>query len=150
MEEEGARMPIRFSDISDAYQFATVGEGEAYVDRRTGKSYLRSDYTDSFSPDEDGEESEPSDLDSGDWIALPDSRELGLGKPLALAFAREHLPGDVDEVAEIFGQRGAYQRFKALLHGRGALEQWYAFSNAAEEAALRELCEAKGLEIEPE
>jgi len=144
-------MAIRFSDISDAYQLASVGKGEAYVDRRTGKTFVRSDYMDSLSLGEDGaEEEEPEDLDSEHWFALPDSRVLGLGKPLALAFAREHLPRDVDDIADIFSRRGAYQRFKALLHHRGAIDQWHAFSNAAEEAALRRWCEAEGLEIEPE
>ena len=36
-------------------------------------------------------------------------KALGLGKPLALDFAREFLPDDLDEVRYIFSKRGAYR-----------------------------------------
>jgi len=43
-------------------------------------------------------------------IRLPDKRELDLGKPLALDFARQFLPDDFDEVRQFFNRRGAYLR----------------------------------------
>ena len=53
---------------------------------------------------------------------IRDKRELDLGKPLVLDFAREFLPDDYDEVRHIFSRRGAYRRYKNLLERRGALE----------------------------
>ena len=73
------------------------------------------------------------------YIAIPDKRDLDLGKPLVLDFAREFLPVDYDEVRHIFSRRGAYRRYKGLLVRRRALDQWYDFSNKAEEAALMRL-----------
>ena len=81
------------------------------------------------------------------YIAIPDKKELDLGKPLVLDFAREFLPDDYDEVRHIFSRRGAYRRYKDLLVRRGALERWYDFSNKAEEAVLREWCAENGIDL---
>ena|SRR5580704_16545483 len=81
------------------------------------------------------------------YISIPDKRELNLGKPLALDFAREFLADDYDEVRQIFSRRGAYRRYKELLVRRGALERWYDFSNKSEETALREWCAENGIEL---
>jgi hypothetical protein len=64
-----------------------------------------------------------------------------------LDFAREFLPDDHDEVRYIFSRRGAYRRFKDLLVRRGAIDQWYDFSNKAEEAALREWYAENAIEL---
>src|SRR5215470_3352625 len=87
----------------------------------------------------------PDDIDDKKYILIPDKRELDLGKPLVLDFAREFLPDDYDEVRRIFSRRGAYRRYKGLLVRRGALERWYDFSNKSEETALREWCAENGI-----
>jgi hypothetical protein len=95
----------------------------------------------------DNDEELPDDIDDEKYIAIPDKKELDLGKPLVLDFAREFLPDDYDEVRHIFSRRGAYRRFKDLLVRRGAIDQWEDFSNKAEEAALREWCAENGIEL---
>src|SRR6516162_11956722 len=95
----------------------------------------------------DNDEELPGDIDDEKYISIPDKRELDLGKPLVLDFAREFLSDDYDEVRHIFSRRGAYRRFKDLLVRRGALDQWEDFSDKAEEAALREWCVENGIEI---
>ncbi|WP_353839486.1 hypothetical protein [Mesorhizobium sp.] len=75
----------------------------------TGKIYCHSEWVDDV-------EELPDDLeDSERYIAIPDKRELDLGKPLVLSFARHHLLDDYDKVREIFSRAGAYARFKDLL-----------------------------------
>jgi hypothetical protein len=59
-------------------------------------------------------------VDDEKYISIPDKRELNLGKPLVLDFAREFLPVDYDEVRHIFSRRGAYRRYKDLLVRRAA------------------------------
>ena len=67
-------------------------------------------------------DSVPDDIDDSEkFLPIPDKRELDLGKPLALDFARQFLPGDFDEVRQFFSRRGAYARFKELLARRNAL-----------------------------
>jgi len=94
----------------------------------------------------DNDEELPDDIDEENYISIPDKRELDLGKPLVLDFAREFLPDDYDEVRHIFSRRGAYRQYKELLVQRGALERWYDFSNKSEEMALREWCAENGIE----
>src|SRR3984893_14915622 len=98
--------------------------------RQSGKIYWHSEFG-------ENDEEWPDDIDNEKYIAIPGRRELDLGKPLVLEFAREFLPDNYEEVRHIFNRRGAYRRYKDLLVRRGALERWYDFSNKAEEAVLR-------------
>ena len=136
-------MSVSFSDLQLAFEFVSsggMGENEAYLDRQSGKIYWHSEF---------GENNEelPDDIDNEKYVAIPDRRELDLGKPLVLEFAREFLPDDYDEVRHIFSRRGAYRRYKDLLVRRGALERWYDFSNKAEEAALWKWCAENGIDL---
>jgi len=90
----------------------------------------------------------PDDIDDKDkYLAIPSEHDLGLGKSLALAFVRQFLPDDLQEVHRYFSRRGAYARFKDLLHHRGAIDQWYKFEAAAEEEALREWCKDNAIDL---
>src|SRR5437016_9280468 len=97
-------MADSFSDLLLAFEFVSsggMGENEAYLDRRSGKIYWHSKVG-------DNDEELPDDIDEENYISIPDKRELDLGKPLVLDFAREFLPDDYDEVRHIFSRRGAY------------------------------------------
>ena len=136
-------MAVSFSDIRLAFEFVSsggMGQNEAYLDRQSGKIYWHSEFG-------DNQEELPDDIDDEKYISILDKRELDLGKPLVLDFARQFLPDDYDEVSHIFSRRGAYRRYKDLLVRRGALERWYDFSNNAEEAALREWCAENGIKL---
>ena len=136
-------MPVSFCDLQLAFEFVSsggMGENEAYLDRQSGEIYWHSEFG-------DNNEELPDDIDDEKYIAIPDKRELDLGEPLVLDFAREFLPDDYDEVRHIFSGRGAYRRYKDFLVRRGALERWYDFSNKAEEAALREWCVENGIDL---
>jgi hypothetical protein len=136
-------MPVSFSDLQLAFEFVSsggMGENEAYLDRQSGKIYWHSEFG-------DNDEELPDDIHDEKYTAIPDKRELDLGKPLVLDFAREFLPDDYDELRRIFSRRGAYRRFKDLLVRRGALERWYDFSDKAEEVALREWCAQNGIDL---
>ena len=80
-------MATSFSDILLAYEFVASGGGlhDAFLCRRTGKIYWRSETSDL-----DGFEDElPDDVEDDEkYAGIPDKRELGLGKPLVLDFAR--------------------------------------------------------------
>ena len=65
------------------------------TDRQSGEIYWHSEVG-------DNDEELPDDIDDEKCISIPDKRELDLGKPLALDFAREFLPDDYDEVRQIF------------------------------------------------
>lgn len=94
-------------------QFRGTGEHQAFLCKQSGTLYWQSEFT--------GDLDElPDDIDDRDkYVQIPDKRELELGKPLALDFAREFLPDEVGDVQEIFSKRGAYARFKDLLQRRG-------------------------------
>ena len=136
-------MRVSFSDLQRAFEFVSSGGmagNEAYLDRQSGKIYWHSEFG-------DNDEELPDDIDDEKYTAIPDKRELDLGKPLVLDFARGFLPEDYDEVRRIFSRSGAYRRYKDLLVRRGALERWYDFSNKAEEVALREWCAQNGVDL---
>jgi hypothetical protein len=140
-------MSVSFHELLDAFEFAGMGglgEHQAVLCRQTGKIYLHSDFSDL---DEMNDELPDDIADDEKYIAIPDKRELGLGKPLALDFAREFLPNDFDEVRLIFGKKGAYPKFKALLERRDAVDRWYEFESRATERALRSWCELNSIAV---
>lgn len=142
-------MPTRIGDITEAFEFANtngdMGGFRAFVCRQTGKIYYQFEDDDLQDLEDD---KLPDDIeDATKYLPLPDKRDLGLGKPLVLAFIREFLPDDLDDVRYFFSKRGAYPKFKALLARRGAIERWHAFEDEATERALRDWCELHSIEI---
>lgn len=117
-------MPVSFKDILEALEFVSaggMGEHQAFLCKQSGRVYWHSEFSDEL-----GEL--PDDIeDSEKYVPIPDKRELDLGKPLVLDFARQFLPNDIDEVRRIFTRKGAYAKFKDLLDRRGALDHWYDF-----------------------
>ena len=77
----------------------------------------------------------------------PTSENSASAKPLALDFAREFLPDDLDEVRYMFSKRGAYRKFRTLLIRTNALDHWYDFESKTTERALREWCELNSIEV---
>jgi hypothetical protein len=142
--ERDTIMPVAWNDILLAFEFVSAGESDnsAYLCRETGAMFWHSEFGDNF-------EELPDDIDDGEkYLALPNPRDLDLGKPLVMRFADEELPDHYDEVAEIFSRRGAYRRFRDLLVRERALDKWYAFEAAARETALREWCAENGVAVE--
>jgi hypothetical protein len=139
-------MPVSFQEILTAFEFVASsdpGMHEAILCRRTGKIYWRSEASDLEELND-----APDDVeDDENYVAIPDQRELDLGKPLVLDFARAFLPDDVDEVRSIFSKRGAYQKFRALLTRRNALARWHDFESKATEQALRQWCALNSIEV---
>jgi hypothetical protein len=144
-------MPVSFQEILTAFEFVGMGGDlglhQAILCRSTGKIYWRSEFSDLDEPNELNDEMPDDVEDDEKCIAIPDKRELGLGKPLALDFAREFLPGDFDEIRYISNKRGAYKKFRALLMRRNVLDSWYDFESKATERALREWCELNSIEV---
>ena len=136
---------VKFQEILEAFEFVSAGppmEHTAYVCLETGRFYYVSSELGFL--DEDA----PEDLEDSDrYLAVPHKHDLDLGKRLALRFADEHLPRHYDAVRAQFSRKGAYSRFKRLLEDEGMLDRWYAFEEAAEEAALRDWCDEVGLHV---
>jgi hypothetical protein len=137
-------MPVSLKEILGAFEFVSaggMGEHQAFLCKQSGKIYWHSELSDDL-------DELPGDIDDSEkYVQIPNKRELDLGKPLVLDFARQFLPDDFDEVRQIFSSRGAYARFKDLLDRRGALDQWYDFEAKAEERALRMWCDLNSIEV---
>lgn len=138
-------MSVKFEELQLAFDFVSsgaLGENQAFLDTQSGRLYWHSELTGPI----EGEEL-PDDLGDEKYVEIPHKHELDLGKSLVFDFVREFLPDDYDEVRHIFGRRGAYGRFKAMLVQRGALDRWHDFSAKAEEAALRAWCADNAVEL---
>jgi hypothetical protein len=128
-------MPIKFSDIEDAFFFVSMGEmymNSAILCIETGEIFYISDFGDSDELPED------IDDDTGKYIEIPHKNELDLGKPLVLEFTAIHMPDNLEKVNSFFYKKGAYSRFKNLLAEKGLLDKWYAFEEAEQKNALME------------
>lgn len=139
--------PVKLDDLEEALMFTGAGGGydtAAWVCRETGAVLWHSD--DSDDSDEFGPL--PEDIDDAErYVAVPDKHELGLGKPLALAFTRTHLPACYEQVRAMFSHRGAYARFKDLLERQHSLEAWHQWEAEQTRQALREWCTDNGIPL---
>ncbi len=137
-------MYVSLKDLREAFEFvsaADAGEHQAFLCKQSGKLYCHSELCEDL-------DIFPDDIDDSEkFLPIPDKKELDLGKPLALDFAREFLPDDFDDVRQFFSSKGAYARFKDLLHRRASLDRWYDFEAKAEERALRLWCELNSIEV---
>jgi hypothetical protein len=137
---------VKFKDIEEAFDFlnfSQMSDGEAYLEKETGKIYLYSDLMD------DEQEELPDDIGDGDkYIALPDKNDLDLGKKVVFDFASAFLPDDIEHVDYIFSKKGAYSNFKQLLAKKDLLDKWYKYEEEAQKKALREWCEWNDIELE--
>jgi hypothetical protein len=135
---------VKYDELDLAFSFVSSGapmEHNAYISLDTGQIYWVSE----LNPIE---EELPDDFDTSDrYIALPHKNELGLGRRLALRFARQELGDRHEQVETIFSRKGAYGRFKDLLESAGCLQKWYKFEEAALDEALREWCATNDIEI---
>ena len=112
-------MPVSFSDVQLAFEFVSsggMGENEAYLDRQSGKIYWHSEFG-------DNDEELPDDIDDEKYISIPDKRELDLGKPLVLDFAREFLPDDYDCSAAIWIGSGRQSGWESGVAALASLSQ---------------------------
>ena len=128
-------MPIKFSDIEDAFFFVSMGEmymNSAILCIKTGQVLYISDFGDSDELPEDIDD----DLDK--YIEIPHKNELNLGKPLVLEFSAMHLPDNLEKVNSFFHKKGAYSKFKNLLEVKGLIDKWYTFEEAEQKNALME------------
>lgn len=134
-------MPIELIDIDNALSFvsaAGVGENVAMLCKSTGQICFLSELCEI---DEIPEEAYTSD----DWVEIPHSNELDLGRDLVFDFVARHLPDEEERVYDIFGKAGAYRRFKDLLEAKGMIQEWYDFEEKERLKALEEWCEENGI-----
>lgn len=135
---------VNFTALLDAFEFASFGgtfENTAFVDLETGAIYCTSSEI-------EPQEELPEDLETSDrYLMLPNKRDLDLGRKLVLSFVEQTLPNDYAKAANWFRSKGAYSRFKELLEERDALGKWYAFEAQATQAALREWCQERDIQL---
>ena len=136
--------PVKLDDLEDALLFLGGGDmfgNAAWVCRESGAVLCHSDELDEFEP-------LPDDIDDEDrYVPVPDQHELDLGKPLALKFARTHLPACYEQVCAMFSHRGAYARFKDLLERQQSLDAWYQWEAEQTRQALRAWCADNGITL---
>jgi len=137
---------INATDLRTTFDFVSAGvppEHSAYICLDTGKIYWKA-----ASAGLESDDDLPEDLDISDrYVAVPHKNDLDLGRRLALAFVDQELPGDRDAVVGFFRRRGAYGRFKDLLHTRDKLQRWYEFEERATEKALLAWCKENGIQL---
>ena len=136
--------PVKLDALEDALLFVGGGDmygNAAWVCQQTGAVLCHSDDTDDFDP-------LPEDIDDENrYLPVPDKRDLALSKPLALEFARTHLPACYEQVCGMFSHHGAYARFKDLLERHQNLDAWHRWETEQTLQALRAWCADNGVTL---
>lgn len=143
--DSGIPMPtIKLEDLEQAYDFTDAARpygGGVWLDRNTGAFW-------ELAEDEWYPEPPPTDpQESPDYVAVPDSHELGIGVRQALAFAETRLPDHLQEIRGLFHHKGGWKQFKALIQRLHLENDWYAWRDASTREALREWATDKGIDV---
>jgi Uncharacterised protein family (UPF0158) len=134
-------MAVDFKEVLKAFEFASSapnGEARAYLHKITGKVYWQSDLLPDLEP-------LPEDIDSDDYLVLPDKRDLELGRQLVFDFMDEYLPDESEEIRSVFRRKGAYATFKYILDKNNLRETWHEFEAKAQAEALLTWCRDQGI-----
>ena len=138
------RAGMKYEDIEFLFDYVASArrfERSAYLNRRTGKSYLTSEFGDSDELPDDLEEND-------DYLDIPHRNDLDLGQNLVFEFAEQRLPSAIDRVYGFFQHAGAYARFRDLLEQNGLLDDWYKYEADRSRAAILEWCKRNNVELQ--
>jgi hypothetical protein len=137
-------LSVNWNELEHTFEFVSMGEPhehEAVICRESGKLFWLTDI-------EEDIEAWPEDADDPEkYLAIPYKKELDLGKPLVMEFAKQFLPSEFNEVRRMFDRRGAYARFRDLLQRTKTLDRWYDYENKATKSALKKWCALNEIEI---
>ena len=143
-EESSKSVSVQLRDVLEAFEFVSVAMGyghHAYICMDTGTIYCWSDELPDLVE-------LPDDVETSDrYMAVPHKNRLNLGQRLIFSLVGQELPDDLDQLRDIFRNRGAYGRFKGLLQARRMLQAWYEFEKDATEEAVRDWCESVGIQL---
>jgi hypothetical protein len=135
---------MKYEDIEFLLEYVGSGrrfERSAYLNRKTGESYLTSELGDS--------DELPDDLDvNDDYLRIPHRNDLDLGRELVFQFVEQHMPFAIDQVHGFFQRVGAYGRFRDLLKRSGRLDDWYKYEADRTRAAILALCKKNDIELQ--
>ena len=134
-------MHVDLSDIELAIEFVSSDysfDNEAYINSETGEIYYSGDAVDEELPDDIYENDK--------YILIPTKQDLDLGKRVALDFAAEEIPDEFNNVHSMFSRRGAYSRFKSLLHSLECTDKWYAYENKAMRDSVTKWCKENSIQ----
>ena len=135
-------MKVAYSDIELAVDFSSSAECDngAYISLDNGKIYWISDSHDC--------DEMPSDFESSDrYLLIPPKDDLLHGQSLVREFVAANAPHLTEQVREIFSRRGAYRRFKSLLHKNSLSKAWHEFESQRETEAIKDWCRDNRIEL---
>ena len=135
---------MKYEDIEFLFEYVGSGrrfERSAYLNRRTGESYLISELGDSDELPDDFDESD-------DYLGIPHRNDLDLGQSLVFEFVEQRLPLAIEQVRDFFQRAGAYSRFRDLLERNGLLDEWHKFEADRARAAILAWCEENHIELQ--
>ena len=135
---------MKYDDIEFLFEYVGSGrrfERSAYLNRRTGESYLTSEFGDSDELPDDLEEND-------DYLRIPHRNDLDLGRNLVFEFVEHRLPSAIEQVRDFFRNAGAYSRFRDLLEQNDLLDDWYKVETDRTHAAILNWCEENNIELQ--
>lgn len=123
-----------------AEEFETVSnEMHVFYNRETGEFDFFNDFL-------GYEEDDADKFDDDAWVGLPDPDEIDeYGMMSDFADTIED-PRKNELLCVALNGRGAFRRFKDLLHGLDLAEEWYSFKHDAYIEIVKDWCDQNGIE----
>jgi hypothetical protein len=145
-------LPVQLKAVVDEMELGTE-EWRGYINRKTGELASFPGHT-LRAAEDDEEPAYASDLEledmercrrvlaDKDFVELPsqeDMREYDIMERFCLSYPDEHLR---ERLLDAIDGRGAFRRFKNLIHRKGIADEWYCYHGDAVKKVAADFLEA--------
>lgn len=141
--------PAKLSDLLEALLLPDAWE--AWLDRETGRVYLRGEDGLAGEADEEEDVRALKAIDAGDprYLALPGKFDFDEYRHLERFIAGLEDARIADQLWRAIKGKGAFRRFKDTANRLGVLQEWYDYLQRAQESFMLEWAELNGIALEP-
>jgi hypothetical protein len=146
-------LPVQLKAVVDEMETGTE-DWQAYINRKTGElasfgADTRRAAEDDDPPGEGWELDAWNEcrrvLDDEDFIELPDQRDIHEYSIMERFCASRDDEGLRDRLLDAIAGRGAFRRFKDLVHRQGIQDDWYRYRDDAVRQIAADFLEAHGI-----
>ncbi|MFT3880280.1 MAG: UPF0158 family protein [Gemmatales bacterium] len=152
-------MPVSLKELVGEWDL-TSEMASLYLNKQTGELYmLREEDMLGFDDEDTDSEDDLHDWEreerekrreiegSKDWVAVP-SRDTHEAYRVMERFCQEQDSKLVELLMTAISGKGAFRRFKDVIHRHGLEKSWYAYQEACATEELKDWLEASGIEYE--
>ena len=132
---DGRPVPVDLDELSDALEAGDQFSSGGYIDTQSGAVYRDDD--DSVDGSDDGIDDADIDDDSGRWLRFDNAGSRDRWEDMSDFAGRQRDEKLREQLEQAIEGKGAFRRFRDVIHPEGLAPQWEAFSTDRQRGRAR-------------